>query len=444
MLEVTGNRVGLDCEGHTRRDFLRAGALGTTGLLLPDLLKGRAQAAASGASTPETSVIWLWLSGGPTQLETFDPKPENPSEFRSVVGWQRTNVPGIEIGGLFPKVAQHADKLAIVRSMAHKQADHTAASHWLMTGHDYPPAANGAPAVSPSLGSMVARSRGATNSASGLPTYVTTDHLYAGGGAWLGKAYNPFHVRDEGVSNMTPRFAQERLQDRHQLLQSLDRINRQRDASGTMQALDSFETQAFELLRGTSPTAFDLSREDQSTRDAYGPKLGENLLLARRLCEVGVGFVTVWYGGWDSHGTNPSVGHGTIEQEMHKLAPSFDHSVSALLADIYQRGLDKKILVVITGEFGRTPWVDAKSGGRDHWPHMCTLALSGGGIRTGRIIGQSATKADVPKTAPISPRDLMATVFQHLGMPLDLTYNDAAGRPIRMLEDGQPISELYS
>jgi hypothetical protein len=261
-------------------------------------------------------------------METFDPKPENTAEFRSVVGSLRTSVPGIEIGGLFPKVAQHADKLAIVRSMAHQQADHAAASHWLMTGHDYPPAANGAPAVNPSLGSMIARSRGATSKDSGLPTYVTTDHLYAGGGSWLGKAYNPFHVRDEGVSNMTPRFAGDRLQDRHQLLQSLDRINRQRDASGTMQALDSFETQAFELLRGTSPTAFDLSREDARVRDAYGPGLGQNLLLARRLCEAGVGFVTVWYGGWDSHGTNPSVGHGTIEQEMHKLAPSFDHSVA--------------------------------------------------------------------------------------------------------------------
>ncbi len=443
MLEVTGNRVGLDCAGNTRRDFLRAGALGTTGLLLPDLLKGRAVAAAGGASPPDTSVIWLWLSGGPTQMETFDPKPENTAEFRSVVGSLRTNVPGIEIGGLFPKVAQQCDKLTIVRSMAHQQADHAAASHWVMTGHDYPPAANGAPAVSPSLGSMVARSRGATAKDSGLPTYVTTDHLYAGGGAWLGKAYNPFHVRDEGVGNMTPRFAQERLQDRQQLLKSLDRINRRRDSGGTMQALDSFEAQAFDLLRGTSPTAFDLSREDPQVRDAYGPALGQNLLLARRLCEAGVGFVTVWYGGWDSHGTNPSVGHGTIEQEMHKLAPSFDHSVAALLQDIYQRGLDKKILVVITGEFGRTPWLDAQSGGRGHWPHLCTLALSGGGIKVGQIVGQSSAKADVPKSAPISPQDLMATVFQHLGMPLDLTYNDAAGRPIRMLENGTPISELF-
>jgi uncharacterized protein (DUF1501 family) len=160
------------------------------------------------------------------------------------------------------------------------------------------------------------------------------------------------------------------------------------------------------------------------------------------LCEAGVGFVSVWYGGWDSHGTNPDVGHGTIEQEMHKLAPSFDRAVSALLEDIHERGLDKKILVVITGEFGRTPWLDPKSGGRDHWPQLCTLALSGGGLKMGQIVGQSSAKADVPKSTPIGPRDLMATMFHVLGMPLDLYYCDQTGRPIRMIDDGKPIAEL--
>jgi Protein of unknown function (DUF1501) len=442
MFTVLGSRRGINCDGFSRRDFLKVGALGLTGLLLPDLLRGRSVAASSSQRTHNTSVIWLWLSGGPTQLETFDPKPGNPSEFRSVVGSLQTSVPGIEIGGLFPEVAKHTDKLAIVRSFAHKQADHTAASHWVMTGRDHPPAGNGAPPVNPSLGSIVARHRGATDPRTGLPTYVTTDHLYADGPVWLGKAYTPFHVRGDAVSNMMPRIKQEHLSDRRGLLRAFDNFNRDLDRSGLVHGMDNFEGQALELIRGQAPAAFDIKREDPRLRDRYGPKLGENLLLARRLCEAGVGFVSVWYGGWDSHGTNPSVGHGTIEQEMHKLAPSFDRSVSALLEDIHERGLEKEILVVITGEFGRTPWLDRNSGGRDHWPHLGTLALSGGGLKMGQIVGQSSAKADVPKSTPLNPQDLMATVFHVLGMPQDLTYQDQSGRPVAMIEHGKPISEL--
>lgn len=438
MLTLWGSRRATSCDGSSRRDFLTVGALGLTGLLLPDLLRARAASQRS----DNTSVIWLWLSGGPTQLETFDPKPGNPSEFRSVVGSLRTNVPGIEVGGLFPKVSSHADKLAIVRSFAHRQAEHTAASHWVMTGHDHPPAGNGAPPVNPSTGSILARHRGATDPRTGLPTYVSTDHLYADGPAWLGKAYSAFHARDTAVANMFARVTQDRLGDRRALLRSFDQLDRRLDQSGLLHGMDSFDAQALDLIRSKAPAAFDVGREPQRLRERYGPKLGENLLLARRLCEAGAGFVSVWYGGWDSHGTNPDVGHGTIEQEMHKLAPSFDRAVSALLEDIHERGLQKQILVVITGEFGRTPWLDRQSGGRDHWPQLCTLALSGGGLKMGQVVGQSSAKADVPKTTPISPQDLMATLFHVLGVPLDLTYKDQAGRPVLMIEHGKPIAEL--
>ncbi|MDB5387969.1 MAG: hypothetical protein JWM11_3615 [Planctomycetaceae bacterium] len=444
MLTLWGTRRGVNSDGTSRRDFLQVGALGATGVALPDLLRARTVAAAEspGKSISQKSVIWLWLSGGPSQLETFDPKPNNPVEFRSVVGSVATNVPGIEIGGLFPQVARHADKLAIVRSLSHRQADHAAASHWMMTGHDYPPAANGAAPISPSLGSMQARYRGATNPKTGLPNYVTTDHLYADKPVWLGAAYTPFHVRDEGVGNMFPRLTQDRLTDRRALLQSFDTLDRRIDRNGMLAGMDSFEQQAFELIRSRSPVAFDINREDPKLRDRYGVGLGQNLLLARRLCEAGVGFINVWYGGWDSHGTNPSVGHGTIEQEMHKLAPKFDRAVSALLEDIAARGLEDQVLVVIAAEFGRTPWLDAKSGGRDHWPQLCPLVFAGGGLKMGQVVGQSSARADVPKSSPYSPQDMMATVFHVLDMPLDLSYTNPNGRPVSMLEQGRPITEL--
>ena len=440
VLTLPSSRRWTACDGTTRRDFLQAGALLPAMCGLPGLLRARSDS----ANPPRnSSVIWLFLSGGPTQLETFDPKPENSSEFRSVVGSVQTNVPGTHFGGLFRNLSRHADKLAIVRSFAHTQADHPAAAHYVMTGRDYPPAGNGAPPVNPGVGSILSRHRGPTNRETGLPTYVSTEHLYADGPAWLGKAYSPFPARGEAVRNMAPRLTPDKLTDRRALRDSLDTLNRQIDKSGVLEGMDNFDGQAMEVLRGAAPVAFDLSRESPRTRDRYGPGLGQNLLLARRLCEAGVGYVTVWYGGWDSHGTNPAVGHGTIEEEMHKLAPSFDRAVPALLEDIHDRGLQDDVLVVITGEFGRTPWLDPKSGGRDHWPHLGTLALAGGGLKTGQIVGQSSAKGDVPKSAPIHPQDLMATMFCVLGVPQDLSFKDSSGRHVPMLDVGKPINELF-
>jgi len=378
MLTVLGSRRWSGCDGATRRDFLKVGALGLTGWLLPDLL--RARASVTERPTRKTSVIWLWLSGGPTQLETFDPKPGNPTEFRSVVGSVKTNVPGIEIGGLFPNLANHADKLAIVRSFAHKQADHPAAAHWVMTGYDYPPAGNGAPAVNPSIGSMLSRHRGANDARTGLPTYVATESLYADGPAWLGKAYSPFNVRGEAVRNMTPRVTQEQLTDRRSLLKTFDQLDRKLDRSGVLEGMDSFDAQAVNLVRGAAASAFDLNREDPRLRDRYGPGLGQNLLLARRLCEAGVGFVTVWYGGWDSHGTNPSVGQGTIEQEMHKLArPSitrYRYCLKTFRSAVSTRTFWWSSPESLVAPRGSTPNPAAATTGRTsaHWP--CREAAS--------------------------------------------------------------------
>lgn len=445
MLDVWGTRRAAGCEGVRRRDLLKVGALGATGLMLPDLLRARdAQARTLGAAS-DTTIIWLFLSGGPTQYETFDPKPGNPLPYRSVVGSLKTNVPGTHIGGLFPNLAKLADKYTILRSFAHTAADHAAATHWLATGYDYPPAANGAPAVQPSLGSILSRHRGANHPTTGMPTYVGLDHLYAEGPAWLGASHGPFDARGNALANMMPRLSIDRLQDRRSLLQQFDRMNRAIDQSGMMEALDEYSGRALELVRGKARDAFDLSQEDPKLRERYGKgakKLGENLLLARRLAEANTGMISVWYGGWDSHGTNPAVNHGTIEEEMHKLAPEFDHAVSVFLEDLYDRGLEQKVLLAIVGEFGRSPHIN-KDGGREHWPQVGNQVLAGGGLKMGRIVGESTVKGDYPASKPITPNDLHATFFKFLGIPQDLQYVNLAGRPTKMLSSGAPIEELF-
>jgi hypothetical protein len=433
MLNLWGSRNGIHCDGSSRRDFLKIGALGMGGLMLPNLLKARAAATARGKHTKNTSVIWLWLGGGPTHVETFDPKMDAPAEYRSTVGAVRTNVPGIEIGGVFPKIAQVADKMAFVRSFAHGNSGHGGGTHWVMTGYDYPPADNNQVPVKPGLGSIVARVRGANNPATGLPNYVRIGNIYGDGPAWLGPAYAPFDTSGHSRNNMNLQVTLNRLTERRTLLKSFDQLNRGIDRSGILQGLDSFEVQAFDLILSRAREVFDIKRESAATRAMYGKGLGEQLLLARRLCEAGVGFVTLHYGGWDMH--------GTIAQSMKGLAPPMDHAVAALLKDLAARGLDKEILLVITGEFGRTPRINATAG-RDHWAPLSTLALAGGGLKMGQVVGQSSAKAEVPKTAPITPQDLMATVFHVLGLPQDQHFQDPVGRPTPMLEGGKPIAEL--
>ncbi len=433
MFQLLGSRRRMDCDGATRRDFLKVGALGASGFLLPDLLRARAAARAAGRATRNTSVIWLWLGGGPTHVETFDPKMTAPVEFRSVVGAVKTNVTGIELGGVFPRMAQVADKMAFVRSFAHRNSGHGGGTHWVMTGYDFPPADNGQAPIKPGLGSVLARQRGANNPQTGLPTYVRLNGILGDGPAWLGPAYAPFDVGGRARNNMNMQVTLDRLNERRSLLKSFDTMDRTMDRTGLLSGLDSFETQAFDLILSRAREVFDINREDPRTRDRYSPGLGQQLLLARRLCEAGVGFVTTHFGGWDMH--------GQIKQAMENLGPQVDRAVSALIEDLAQRGLDQDVLLVITGEFGRTPRINGGAG-RDHWAPLSTLALAGGGLKMGQVVGQSSEKAEVPKTTAITPQDLMATVFHVLGVPQDLHYQDPAGRPMPMLDGGKPIAEL--
>ncbi|HXD85217.1 MAG TPA: DUF1501 domain-containing protein [Urbifossiella sp.] len=430
MLKLAYSRRSPDCDGRNRRDFLKIGALGATGVMLPDLLRARA---AGNSRSRNTSVVWLWLGGGPTHVETFDPKMSAPSEYRSITGSTTTNVPGIDLGGNFTQMAKVADKMAFVRSFAHRNSGHGGGTHWVMTGYDFAAADNGAPPNKPGIGAIVSRFRGANNPATGLPTYVRAGGTLGDGPAWLGAPYAPFDVQGRARQNMTLAVNADRLDDRKYLLKGFDTADRTLDRSGLMSGMDSFEQQAFDLITSKAKEVFDPKKEDPRTRDKYGRGLGEQMMLARRLCEAGVGFVTIHFGGWDMH--------GQIKQSMDNLGPQVDRAVAAFVQDCADRGLDQDVLLIITGEFGRTPRING-SAGRDHWAPLSTLALAGGGLKMGQTIGQSNSKVEVPKTTPIGPQDLMATVFHVLGLPQELQYKDPTGRPTPMIVGGKPIAEL--
>ncbi len=433
MLNLISGRRSRDCEGTTRRDFIKVGTLGLGTLALPDLLRMRSQARAAGHEVKDTSVIWLWLSGGPTHVETFDPKMTAPSEYRSTTGESPTPIPGVTVGGTFPKIGSVADKMAFVRSFAHTNSGHGGGTHYVMTGYDDRNIDNGGLPSRPSIGSILSRYRGPNNLATGIPTYVRMSGIGADGPAFLGAAYAPFDPGGQARRNMSLVVDKNRLDDRRALLKGLDTVNREADRSRLMEGLDSFEQQAFNLVLSRSQQAFDLKYEDPRVVERYGNGLGQQLLLARRLCEAGAGFVTINYGGWDMH--------GKIAESITQRAPEMDHGVAALVEDMSQRGLDKNILLVISGEFGRTPKVNGGMG-RDHWAPLSTLALAGGGLQMGQVVGESAAKVDVPKTTPIGPQDLMATIFTVLGIDRKVQYVDQAGRPVYMVENGHPVEAL--
>ena len=439
--------------GRNRRDFLKVGALGLTGLGLADLLRGRAMAAEGGRPMKKKSVILLFLEGGASQLETFDPKPDAPSGIRSPLGAIPTRLPGLQFGSLFPKMAQLTSKMAVVHSFTHSDGDHGGAAHWVKTGHPWPPPFFGQsglriPQLVPSIGSVVARAKGPIHPREGVPTYVSMRSVngYEGDdAAWLGLAHNPFRLGKIGsnpmLADMTVKLPRERLDDRVALRQKLDALQRIGESTGMTASMDDFEKQAVSVVLGKSRQAFDLSREDAGLRERYGPGLGQDILLARRLCEAGVGFVTVNNSidskdidGWDHH--------KDIVSSCQIMCPLVDHAVSVFIEDLFARGLDKDVLLIITGEFGRTPRFNDK-GGRDHWGAVSPLILVGGGLRMGQVIGKSDAHAAYPQDRPVTPQDLMATCFHVLGIDQRLEVTDRLGRPIPMIySGGQPIPEL--
>ncbi len=462
------------CNGPVkRREFLSAGLLGLGGLSLPDLLRLRAQAAeAQKIVDHETSVIFVWLPGGPPHLDMYDMKPNAPQEYRGAFQPIATNVAGLDICELMPRQAAIADRFSIVRSVSHTFADHGGGHKRMMTGRiPLTPVetVNDAPAT----GSIVAKSRERINN--GLPNYVSfnpsgrTGDVFAQGAAYLGQSYLPFTVEGDPnspkfvVPNISPlKNMYDRIDDRMALLGQLDRIERQIDASHLMESMDRYQQRAVSMLTSDrAKRAFDLTREPDAVRDRYGRHCwGQRALMARRLVEAGVSFVTVvmenpYQSGiapskqgtynWDSHAVNCH-----IWDDLKIRLPIYDQAVSTLIEDLYQRGLDRKTLVLVTGEFGRTPRIENSIGsqtkikqpGRDHWPQSMSLIMAGGGMRTGQVVGATNTKGEHPTDRPLTPNDLWATVYRHLGIDFTESFPDYRGRPMPILPSGQPISEL--
>jgi hypothetical protein len=432
------------CDGSSRREFLQVGTLGLFGLTLPELLRARAAAAETGKAVKDTSVILLFLDGGASQFETFDPKMDVPKEYRSLFGVTKTKLPGVLFDSHFHKMGQLADRMAILRTLTHADGDHGGATHWMKTGHPWPAAALGkAPIIAqqnPSIGSIAARARGAINPDTGVPRYVRVMSNHAGypgdDAVWLGQACAPFRVgrgRNTLLDNMSLKIKPDQLDDRRALLKMFDTLDRTIDSGGVAQGMDGFQQQAINVLLGRAKEAFDLGREPSKLRDAYGPGLGQELLLARRLCEAGAGFVTLNNGYWDHH--------DGIVPGINKLAPPLDQAVNAFASDVRARGLEQHILLLVTGEFGRSPRLGGGPG-RDHWAPLNCAVLLGGGLKMGQVVGESDDKGAYPKSRSLTPQDMMATIFHVLGIDLKLQYVHPSGRPTSMIDDGKVIDEL--
>ena len=460
MLRVEMGTTGPYCDGMPRRSFVQLGVAGMAAASLGQVLRAKAHAAPTGRSARETSAILIWLDGGPSHLDLYDMKPEAPAEVRGLWNPIRTNVPGIEITELFPKQARVADKFSLVRSLHHDTGDHFAGGHRMLTTKDMGVSGAATAGRFPSIGSIVARERGSRRP--GMPAYVAAPTaasigLNPGyfGGNFLGVQYDPFQTGGDPNSpsfqvqnlNLAPGLSVDRLDHRKELLKTLDRIPRTVDALGTFDAMDRFDQEAIALVSGEQArNAFDMSKEDSGVRDQYGRhNWGQSVLLARRLVEAGATFVTVHFGGWDHH--------WDLKAGMENYLPIVDTAVAALFSDLDQRGLLDSTLVILCGEFSRTPRMnDGGNGGppgsmgtpgRDHWGNAMFCLLGGGGIQGGRIIGSTDANGSQPHTRPVRPEHIHATIYRALGIDPTLHLLDHSGRPVPVLEDPTPIDELF-
>ncbi len=463
-------REGLVVAG--RRNFLKASLAGIAGLSLPRLLRSRAEAVTAVQSLRgRKSVILLWMAGGPSHIDTWDPKPDRPLQNRGPFAAIRTRLPGVLVCEHLPRMADRLDRFTLLRAVDARFSNHEPNMVFQTGNLEAAPRVNRTGRLYPAIGSVIARFRGPNHPA--LPPYVafmkSRSHLAFGG--YLGRQYDPFIAdraarlpiytevgvdtgRTTGADlfHLAAGLSQERIAERRTLRQDFDRLRRALDTSGSMEAMDRYEQQAVELVLGRrAQEAFDLEREPAAVRDRYGKHLWcQQALLARRLVEAGVAFVTLDLsyhpasGTWDTHGDNIPP-YGGITKGLGPLLPLFDHLLTTLTDDLGQRGLLDDVLVIAMGEFGRTPLMGTQGStdGRNHWPAVMSLALAGGGLRHGQVIGATEKDGGAIKERPVTPGDLAATIYRHMGVPLDATYADATGRPRYIVEKGQPIAELF-
>ncbi|WP_020469349.1 DUF1501 domain-containing protein [Zavarzinella formosa] len=435
------------CDGLTRRDALRVGAgaiMGST-FSLPRLL---AADKTKSPGTKDVSLIYVFLHGGLSTIDTFDLKPDAPAEFRGEFNAINTNLPGVTVCEHLPQVAKEMDKFSQIRSFRHHNSDHGPADHYMLTG--YFPQAGFNPSITPnnqrpSHGSIIARKLGPRGA---VPPYVCLPKVHPSfGSAYLGAVAAPFGIDadpnapDFSVPNIVPplNVSGSRLDDRQSLLAGLDEFQKSGEAKANRAAgtIGVFQQKAFELMTSAdTKRAFDIHAESPKMRDTYGRNsLGQSCLMARRLVEAGVRCVTIDHSNWDTHDNNFSVLKKT-------LLPQFDPAISTLFRDLAERGMLDTTLVVITGEFGRTPRIN-KNAGRDHWGPSFTVLLGGGGIHGGRVIGKSDARAEKPGSDPFGPEDLTATICQTLGIDPKEEFRTPDGRPVAIVNGGKVIQELF-
>lgn len=456
MLELIGGPSSARCDGLSRRSFLKAGVLGTTGLGLSDVLRAKAAANAAGKAGPkDLSVILVWLDGGPPQHETYDPKPDAPVEFRGPFKPIATSVPGVYFSEYLTSEARVMDKASVIRSMYHHQGDHFAAAHWMLTGYLGSNAVDLAPQY-PSAGSIITKLKGAK--VPGMPAYVGLPNTHSVGlvpgyhsAAYLGVAHNPFSADGDPntdtyqVPNLAPPAGVDfsRIDKRRGLLAAFDQTRRDVDSSGLMDGLDQFTQDAFTMV--TSPAAraaFDIRKESPRLRDRYGRNSwGQSALIARRLVTAGVRFVTLTFSGWDVH--------SSLVDWSKTALPNMDNAVGTLIEDLDLRGQLDSTIVIVMGEFGRTPrinqglpGIDPKPG-RDHWGEVMSVLVAGGGFARGRVVGSSNARGEVPKDRPVTPQDLLVTLYDQLGINPETSFRNNSGRPISIGSTGQVIRELF-
>jgi hypothetical protein len=426
MLTLLGARQKF-CDGISRRNFLKIGALGA-GLSLADILRLRTNAGTPTGSSPK-SVIMIYLPGGPSHIDMYDLKPEAPVEFRGEFKPIPTNVPGVQICELFPRQAKMWDKLACIRSVVAVPGDHI--DYEVSTG--YSEEVN-RQEHHPSFGSVVSKLRGRRRD---IPPFVSLGKLWQGmDPGYLGVAHRAFSPSGPGVDNLRlgNGMTLNRLEDRKQLLSSFDTVRREIDASGTMKGMDAFNARAFDMVAsGAVHKAFDLSREELRTRERYQGV--EQFLMARRLVEAGVGCVTLSYGWWDTHWEN--------FKDLRALLPEVDRGIANLIQDLHDRGMERDVVTVMWGEMGRAPKIgDMTPRGRGHWPACMSALIAGGGLKMGQVVGASNARAEYPKDRPYRVSQVLSTLYQTIGIDPSRTFPSGSGRPMCILDDREPVTEL--